>query len=116
MSDINVMTVSGRLTKDPKITKTPSGKQVDEFRLANNVIDKTNFFDVSVWGRSAETIAEYVNKGRWISVTGRMEQREWKDKETGQNRTAYSIVTDNFTFLGPRKSEESEKTTEKVSF
>ena len=116
MSDVNSVTISGRLTRDPELRQTKSGANVASFRLANNLAKKTNFFDVSVWGRSAETIAEYVNKGRWISVTGRMEQREWKDKETGQNRTAYSIVTDNFTFLGPRKSEESEKTTEKVSF
>jgi single-strand DNA-binding protein len=120
MSDINVVTISGRLTRDPKFVKTPSGNQVAEFRMANNVRDKTNFFDVSVWGKSAETISEYVDKGRWISVTGRMEMREWEDKETGQMRTAYSIVTDNFTFLGPRQkdSEESSETesTGKVSF
>ena len=104
MSDINVMTVSGRLTKDPKITKTPSGKQVAEFRLANNVRDKTNFFDVSLWGRSAETINQYGGKGSWISVTGRLEQEEWEDRD-GNKRTSYRITSENFNFMGGGKSD-----------
>ena len=51
MSDVNVVTVSGRLTKEPELRQTNNGTDVASFRLANNMLKKTNFFDVSLWGR-----------------------------------------------------------------
>ena len=119
MSDINVVTVSGRLVRDPELKTTSNGNTVASFRIANNTLKKTNFFDVSLWGKSAETLVQYAEKGRWISLSGRMEQDEWEDKE-GNKRTSYSIVADNFNFLGSGKKDdeatgttEATKTTEK---
>tara|TARA_R110002020_G_scaffold155421_1_gene336473 strand:- start:135 stop:509 length:375 start_codon:yes stop_codon:yes gene_type:complete len=119
MSDINVMTVSGRLVRDPELKTTSNGNTVASFRIANNTLKKTNFFDVSLWGKPAETLVQYAEKGRWISLSGRMEQDEWEDKE-GNKRTSYSIVADNFNFLGSGKKDdeatgdtEATKTTEK---
>ena len=115
MADINVVTVSGRLVRDPELKTTPNGHTVASFRIANNTLKKTNFFDVSLWGKPAETLVEYAEKGRWISLSGRMEQDEWEDKE-GNKRTSYSIVADNFNFLGAGKKDEetgATKTTEK---
>ena len=102
MSDVNSVTLSGRLTKDPELRQTKSGTQVASFRLANNLAKKTNFFDVSLWGCSAETLSQYGGKGSWISVTGRLEQEEWEDRE-GNKRTSYRISTENFNFLGGGK-------------
>ena len=56
MSDINVMTVSGRLVRDPELKTTSNGGTVASFRIANNTLKKTNFFGVSLWGKSAETL------------------------------------------------------------
>ena len=105
MSDINVVTVSGRLVRDPELKTTSNGNTVASFRIANNTLKKTNFFDVSLWGKSAETLVQYAEKGRWISLSGRMEQDEWEDKE-GNKRTSYSIVADNFNFLGSGKKDD----------
>ena len=105
MADINVMTISGRLVRDPELKTTSNGNTVASFRIANNTLKKTNFFDVSLWGKPAETLVQYAEKGRWISLNGRMEQDEWEDKE-GNKRTSYSIVADNFNFLGSGKKDD----------
>ena len=104
MSDVNSVTISGRLTRDPELRQTKSGANVASFRLANNLAKKTNFFDVSLWGRSAETINQYGGKGSWISVTGRLEQEEWEDRD-GNKRTSYRITSENFNFMGGGKSD-----------
>ena len=106
MSDVNVVTVSGRLTKEPELRQTNNGTDVASFRLANNMLKKTNFFDVSLWGRSAATLAQHGSKGSWISLTGRLEQDEWEDKE-GNRRTSYKISSDNFNFMGGGKDNNS---------
>jgi len=108
MSDVNSVTLSGRLTKDPELRQTKSGAQVASFRLANNLAKKTNFFDVSLWGRSAETLSQYGGKGSWISVTGRLEQEEWEDRE-GNKRTSYRVSTENFNFLGGGNKSDGEE-------
>ena len=105
MADINVMTISGRLVRDPELKTTSNGNTVASFRIANNTLKKTNFFDVSLWGKPAETLVQYAEKGRWISLNGRMELDEWEDKE-GNKRTSYSIVADNFNFLGSGKKDD----------
>ena len=109
MSDVNVVTVSGRLTKDPELRQTNNGTDVASFRLANNMLKKTNFFDVSLWGRAASTLAQHGSKGSWISITGRLEQEEWEDKE-GNRRTSYKISSENFNFMGGGKDSNESKT------
>jgi single-strand DNA-binding protein len=64
-------------------------------------VDKPNYFDITVWGRQGENVAQYVSKGRPIAVDGRLEWREYTDKD-GNNRQAVEIVADSVQFLGGR--------------
>lgn len=108
MSEFNKVILIGRLTKDPELRYTPSGSAVAQLRLAANYTYRTKeekkeevlFIDVSVFGRSAETIKQYMSKGREILVEGRLQQNDWTDKTSGQKRTSYRVVADRFQFLG----------------
>ena len=109
-TNINRVVLTGNLTRDPELRNTPSGTAVCSLRLAVNTsrkdasgqwVDKPNYFDITVWGRQGETVAQYCAKGRPIAVDGRLEWREFTDKE-GNNRQAVEIVADSVQFLGGR--------------
>jgi single-strand DNA-binding protein len=112
MANINRVVLVGNLTRDPELRHTPSGTAVCSLRLAVNTRrkngqsgeweDKANFFDITVWGAQGENVAQYCAKGRPIAVDGRLEYREWEDKETGAKRNAVQIVADSVQFLGGR--------------
>ena len=111
-SNINRVILTGNLTRDPELRNTPSGTAVCSLRLAVNTRrknnssgeweDKANFFDITVWGAQGENVARYCAKGRPIAVDGRLEYREWQDKDTGKTRSAVEIVADTVQFLGGR--------------
>jgi single-strand DNA-binding protein len=111
-TNINRVVLTGNLTRDPELRSTPSGTPVCSLRIAVNTRrknqqtgewdDKANFFDVTVWGAQGENVARYCAKGRPIAVDGRLEYREWEDKETGKTRSAVEIVADSVQFLGSR--------------
>jgi single-strand DNA-binding protein len=111
-TNINRVILTGNLTRDPELRNTSSGTAVCSLRLAVNTRrknnqsgeweDKANFFDVTVWGAQGENVARYCAKGRPIAVDGRLEYREWEDKETGKTRSAVQIVADSVQFLGGR--------------
>ncbi len=69
-------------------------------------VDKPNYFDVTVWGGQGENCATYLEKGRPVAVDGRLEWREWEDKE-GNKRQAVDIVADSVQFLGSRDGGEN---------
>ena len=108
MSEYNKVILIGRLTKDPELRYTPSGSAVSQLRLAVNHTYRSKeekkeevlYIDVNVFGRSAETIKQYLSKGREILVEGRLQQNDWTDKNTGQKRTTYRVVADRFNFIG----------------
>jgi single-strand DNA-binding protein len=101
-SNLNSVTLSGRLTRDPELKTMPSGDPVVEFGLAVNRSRKVNeewveevsFFDVSSFKR-AENIAAKLRKGDSVTVLGELRQRTWEDSETGKNREKVSIVAQN---------------------
>ena len=102
----------GNLTRDPELKHTPKGTAVADIGLAINRIGKddvgqrteeTTFVDVTFWGRTAETVAQYMSKGRPLYVEGRLKMDTWQDKETGQNRSKLKVVGDTFQFLGGRE-------------
>lgn len=107
MQNINSVTVTGNLTKDPELRTTPSGTSVCQLRLAVNGrtkqndewVDKPNYFDVTVWGRHGETCSEHLAKGRPVAVQGRLDWREWEATD-GSKRQAVQIVADTVQFLG----------------
>jgi single-strand DNA-binding protein len=110
--NINRVILTGRLTRDPELRTLPSGMSVCSLRLAFNTRkkdpttgewgEKGNFVDVTVWGRQGEIVAQYMTKGRAIAVDGRLEWREFTDKD-GNNRQAIEIIADNTEFIGGRE-------------
>ena len=110
-SNINVVAITGNLTKDPELRTTPSGTSVCKLRVAVNSrrkdgasgewIDKPNYFDVTVWGAQGENCANYLSKGRPVAVEGRLDWREWESQE-GQKRQAVEIIANSVQFLGSR--------------
>ena len=115
-TNINRVVLTGNLTRDPELRNTPSGTSVCSLRVACNTrrkdasgqwVDKPNYFDVTVWGAQGENAAQYLSKGRPIAVDGRLEWREWTDKE-GNNRQSIDIIADSVQFLGgPQGGEEN---------
>ena len=110
-TNINRVVLTGNLTRDPELRNTQSGTSVCSLRLACNTRrrnaggdweDKPNFFDITVWGAQGENCAQYLSKGRPIAVDGRLEWREWQDKE-GNKRQAIDIIADSVQFLGSRE-------------
>ena len=111
-TNINRVVLTGNLTSDPELRSLPSGTSVCKLRVAcntrrkNNATgeweDKPNYFDVTVWGAQGENAARYLSKGRPVAVDGRLEWREWQDKETGKTRSSIDIIADSVQFLGGR--------------
>jgi single-strand DNA-binding protein len=110
-SNINRVIMTGNLTRDPELRNTPGGTPVCSLRVACNTrrkdqsgewVDKPNYFDVTVWGAQGENCARYLAKGRPVAIDGRLEWREWEDKETGKKRSAVDIIADSVQFLGGR--------------
>jgi single-strand DNA-binding protein len=98
---LNRVILIGRLTADPELRYTPSGVPVASFRLAVDRQFKsqggereTDFINIVAWRKSAEFAANYLTKGRLISVEGRLQVRQWTTND-GQRRTSYDIVADN---------------------
>jgi single-strand DNA-binding protein len=114
-TNINRIVLTGNLTRDPELRNTPSGTSVCSLRLACNTrrrdasgewVDKPNYFDVTVWGAQGENCAQYLQKGRPVAVDGRLEWREWEDKE-GNKRQSVDIIADSVQFLGSRDGGEN---------
>jgi single-strand DNA-binding protein len=115
-SNINRVILTGNLTRDPELRSLPSGTSVCNLRVASNTrrkdsstgewVDKPNYFDVTVWGAQGENCAQYLSKGRPLAVDGRLEWREWQDKD-GNKRQSVDIIADSVQFLGSREGSEN---------
>ena len=101
--------VAGNLTRDPEVRATPSGAQVANFSIAVNRSfrgadgsqqEQVSYLECVAWGKAGETIAQYTKKGSSLLVSGRIEQRSWEDKTSGQKRSRTEIVVEDFAFLG----------------
>lgn len=105
--DTSVSIISGRLTRDPEIKTTQSGKSVCSFSIAcNDDKEKVNFFDCQAWEKTAEIINQYCKKGNKILVTGRFNQQRWDD-DNGVKRSKYVLNVQAFEFMGG-KNEQSQ--------
>jgi len=108
-SNVNVVVVTGNLTRDPELRHTGGGTAVCELRIAvnsrrkegNDWVDKPNYFDVTVWGGQGENCATYLSKGRPVAIEGRLDWREWEAKD-GSKRQAVQIIANTVQFLGSR--------------
>jgi single-strand DNA-binding protein len=109
-SNVNVVVVTGNLTRDPELRHTGGGTAVCDLRVAvnsrrkdqsGNWVDKPNYFDVTVWGAQGENCANYLAKGRPVAIEGRLDWREWEAKDGGK-RQAVQIIANTVQFLGSR--------------
>jgi len=107
---VNRVILVGRLGRDPETRYTGSGQAVANFTLATDESYKdrngerqkrTEWHKIVVWGKQAEIAQQYLKKGSLIFIEGRIQSREWQDKE-GQKRTSFEIVANNFRMLGSR--------------
>jgi single-strand DNA-binding protein len=110
-TNINRVVMTGNLTRDPELRTTGGGTSVCSLRIACNTrrkdesgnwTDKPNYFDVTVWGAQGENCAQYLAKGRPVAIDGRLEWREWQDKD-GNKRQSVDIIADSVQFLGSRE-------------
>jgi single-strand DNA-binding protein len=109
---INRVTIVGNLTRDPELRGLPSGGSVCSLRVAVNERRKNgqtgqwddvpNFFNVTVFGNSADATAKFLTKGRQVAVDGRLRWREYQDKD-GNRREAIEIVAQDVQFIGGRE-------------
>lgn len=104
----NKVILLGNLTADPEQRTTPSGQSVTSFSLAVNRTwndangqrqEETSFINCTAWGQRGETIAKYVQKGRQLLVSGRLQQRSWDDKDTGKKRSTIDVIVEEFSFI-----------------
>lgn len=107
---LNRITLVGRLTRDPELRTTSTGKDVVEFSIAVNKRIKpadgadADFFRVKAWGQTASYVGEYIGRGRLVSVDGRLESRKYTDKE-GNSREIVEIVAENVNALDRPKED-----------
>ena len=101
---LNKIILMGRLVKDPELRRTQSGTAVTSFRIAvdrdfksQDGSKQADFFDVVAWSGTAEFVSKYFTKGRMAIVEGRLQTRDWTDREGGK-RVATEIVADNIYF------------------
>ena len=109
MASFNKVILMGNLTRDPELRYTPKGTAVAKLGLAVNRSwrnaegqqqDETTFVDVDAFGKQAETLGQYMQKGRPILVEGRLKLDQWEDKNTGQNRSKLGVILEKFSFVG----------------
>lgn len=105
--DLNQFLIIGRLVRDVEIKSTPNGVTVARISIANNQKvkrngqwqDTTNFFDIVLFGQSANNLAQYLTKGKQIAVSGALRQDRWTDN-AGNNRTKISLIASQLQLLG----------------
>ncbi len=107
---VNKVILVGRLGRDPETRFTSGGQAVANFSVATDESYKdrngerqkrTEWHKIVVWGKQAEIAQQYLKKGSLVFIEGRIQSREWQDKE-GQKRTSFEIVANNFRMLGGR--------------
>ena len=107
---LNKAILIGNLTRDPELRSLPSGIKVCTFSIATNRVwkdkngarqESADYHNIVVFGRQAETVAQYMKKGSSILVEGRMQTRSWDDKTSGEKKYRTEIVADRTQF-GPK--------------
>jgi len=113
VATINRVVIVGNLTRDPELRATPAGTSLCRLRVAcstswrnkdtGEIDERPNYFDVSVFGASAEACARFLAKGRPVAVDGRLEWHEWETPQ-GERRQAVGVVADSVQFLASRQA------------
>ncbi len=112
---LNVVVLTGRLTKDPELKKTPSGVYVLGFSIAverryrSGEDRQADFINIVAWRKTAEFISKYFKKGQMIAVEGSLQSRKYQDKD-GNNRTAVEVVANNAQFADYKRNDDISST------
>lgn len=102
----NKVILMGNLTRDPEVRTTPNGQSVANFSLAvnrtwkgsdGNQQESVSYIDCVAWGRTGEVIAQYMQKGRPLLVSGRLDQRSWE--QDGNKRSKVEVIVEDFNFV-----------------
>lgn len=121
MLEINRVLLTARLTRDPEVRSTSSGKRVAKLELASNRKgwggnqDEVMFIVATVWEKQAEFAANYLRKGSGVYVEGRLKMDEWQDKESGKKRTRIEIVAERLAFAESKQDGGEPSTRQKVN-
>lgn len=108
MASYNKVILIGNLTRDPELRYTAKGTAIAKIGLAVNRRwrneagewqEETTFVDVDAFGRQAETIGQYLKKGRPVMIEGRLKLDQWEDKNSGQKRSRLGVVMESFQFM-----------------
>lgn len=108
MASYNRVVLVGNLTRDVELRYTPSGTAVTDISMAVNErikrndqwVEEANFFDVTMWGRTAEVASEYLSKGSNVLVEGRLRQERWE--QDGQKRSKVKVICEKMQMLGSK--------------
>jgi single-strand DNA-binding protein len=111
--DINQVIVVGRLTRDAEVKTTANGQVVSDISIASNRNVKkgdkweseANFFDVTIWGRQAEALQQYLTKGQQVGITGELRQQRWE--KDGQPRSKVIINASHVQLLGSKPQQQT---------
>ncbi len=109
---LNKLNLVGRAGKDPEVKYFDSGKQKCTFTLAvnrrtSNRDEPPDWFDLEIWGKTADIAAKYVKKGSLIGITGSLSFDRWQDKTTGDDRTKPVVKVDTLDLLGSKQDNQS---------
>jgi single-strand DNA-binding protein len=108
MASFNKVIIAGNLTRDPELRYTPKGTAIARIGVACNrkwksetgeLKEEVTFVDVDAFGKQAETIGQYLKKGRPILIEGRLRYETWEDKQSGQKKSKLGVVLESFQFL-----------------
>lgn len=111
MSSVNLVILVGHLTREPELRYAASGTAVCNVGLATNERvklpngdwgDKTEFHNLVLFGKTAETLQKYCKKGKQIYIEGRLQTQKWEDKETGNPRNKTEVVVNKMQMLGKK--------------
>lgn len=111
MASLNKVFLLGNLTRDPDLRALPSGSAVCEFGIAVNrrytaangqEVEEPCFVDIVVWGRSAESCKQYLEKGSQVMIEGRLQLDQWEDRNGGGKRSRLRVIAEQVQFLSRR--------------
>lgn len=106
---MNVITIAGKVCKDAETRYSASGSAVVGFSVADNTSkDKVIFWDCTFFGERAAKVSQYITKGASVTVTGRAEQDEWDDKQTGAKRTKIKVIVTDIALQGGKQEGQRE--------
>lgn len=101
---MNSISIAGKICKDAETRYAASGSAVVGFSVADNTSkDKAIFWDCTFFGERAAKVAQYIIKGASVTVTGRAEQDEWEDKQTGAKRTKIKVIVTDIALQGGKQ-------------